>query len=65
MRAWGEKAIWRQPDNVTIGDDRYRFFININEYPEKLAGLLFEDYISCLEYELSNDIRSYLTAHVG
>ena len=65
MRTWGENAIMRQRDNITVGDDRYRFFININKSPERIRGLIIDDYRMCEHYCISKEVRDYLSIHIG
>jgi hypothetical protein len=53
-------SIRRGSDSVTLGNDRYVFFIDINKRPNDLEGWKFDDWRCCEEYELSMDVMNML-----
>jgi hypothetical protein len=48
---------------IEIGDDRFLFFSNINDSPEKLCGLTCVDFNTCANYQLSDEVLAYVLAH--
>lgn len=53
-------------DNVVrAGDDEYRFYSQINDNKEKIYGLLLNDYRTCDNYLIDNNLKFILKTHMG
>lgn len=61
----GEKAAVNSTSHEIIsGDNRFLFFTNINDFPEKIHGLSFVGFEVCSSYDLSDKVLAYIVSHI-
>jgi hypothetical protein len=54
----------RTAHTIEVGEDRFMFFVNINDHPEMIHGLTCVGFESCGNYDLSDEIIRYAKAHL-
>lgn len=54
----------RTAHTIEVGEDRFMFFVNINDHPEMIHGLTCVGFESCGNYDLSDEIIGYTKAHL-
>ena len=54
----------RTAHTIEVGEDRFMFFVNINDHPEMIHGLTCVGFESCGNYDLSDEIIGYATSHL-
>ena len=61
----GEKAVVNHSSHeITVGNNRFLFFTNINDFPEKIYGLTFVGFEVCSSYDLSDKVLAYLAGNI-
>lgn len=59
LESLGDTAI-RDRYDIYDSDDKYLFYVDINQCPERLRGLTVYDYKTCRNYTLSNECLEIL-----
>jgi hypothetical protein len=54
----------RTAHTIEVGEDRFMFFVNINDHPEMIHGLTCVGFESCGNYDLSDEVIGYATSHL-